>query len=497
MFYSKPYVAAEISNGGYFAAGGRPNDIYPGENTTYTFSNGTFVTVDNVALLKWDFAGANMNGIFVARYGSDGSTTPNRVAFPWDSAGYPEPIITSNDSVISGYYLSGDDLEDVAVLSVLSFEPDSVTEFQAVAQNFLVEAVRDGKKKLVVDLSANNGGLILLAYDLFRQLFPQTEQVGYTRYRENEILLSFANISKKLVPINFDPTKASDTQIRANEVSYNYLYDLNTTDQHFPSFDAKFGPFPYKGSNFTALQSWDLNDPLTTTDSRYGIGIEITGYGTRQNFQQPFATEDIILLYDGFCASTCTLFSDFMRNQGGVKSVAVGGRPSTDPIQGVGGVHGGLLATWENIYQQTQREMGLVNYPDPDYLLIQARRPDVSPMRYSSQAGLNIRDVILPNHVDDSLPAQFVVENADCRLFYTKDMITDVTNTWNAAANAAFNGGKCVTGSLSKRSSKSRRQRRQVPFGPKVERAKTVQVEKETVVKDASWRMRHGQKALE
>lgn len=296
MFYSKPYVAANISNGGYFAGGGRENYVYPGENTTYTFQNGTSITVDNVALLKWDFTGANTNEIFVARYESSGSNLQTEVSFPRDPADYPASVVTSKDLAVSGYYLTDDGLEDVAVLSVLSFEPESVAEFQAVVQTFLEDAVSDGKTKLVVDLSANNGGYILQAYDLYRQLFPQTEQVGYTRYRENDILLSFTNISRKLVPTDFDPDTASDTQIRAHELSYDYLYDLNTTDQHFPSFEAKFGPFPYKGSNFSALQSWDLNDPLTTVNSTYGFGIEITGYGTRTNFTQPFAAEDIILV---------------------------------------------------------------------------------------------------------------------------------------------------------------------------------------------------------
>jgi hypothetical protein len=50
------------------------------------------------------------------------------------------------------------------------------------------------------------------------------------------------------------------------------------------------------------------------------------------------------MLYDGYCASTCTIFSEFMRLQGGVKSIAYGGRPSADPsppiIQAVGGVKG-------------------------------------------------------------------------------------------------------------------------------------------------------------
>lgn len=75
-------------------------------------------------------------------------------------------------------------------------------------------------------------------------------------------------------------------------------------------------------------------------------GFDVTGYRSRRNFTQPFAAEDIILLYDGYCASTCTLFSEFLRVQAGIRSVTFGGRPELDEdgkvpiIQNYGGVKG-------------------------------------------------------------------------------------------------------------------------------------------------------------
>ncbi|KAF4626036.1 hypothetical protein G7Y89_g12127 [Cudoniella acicularis] len=487
MFYSKPQLAAKISNGGYFAGGGRPNMIYPGENTTYTFRNGTIVTYDNVALLKYDFSGANTNDIFQSRYGAQG-TSSGKVTFPFDSAGYPTPVVTSKDKVISGYYLA-DGLEDTAVLSVLSFEPSSVAEFQAVAQTFLADAVRDGKTKLVVDLSANNGGYILSGYDLFRQIFPQTQQIDYTRYRENDLLLAYAKGFAQLGDL--DPSTASRAEIIARQNSYDYRYDLDKTGQHFPSYEAKFNPNPYKGSNFTALQRWDLDNPLTTTDTTYGFGIEITGYGSRNNFTQPFAAKDVIMLSDGFCASTCGLFSDFMRNQGGVKSIVMGGRPSKRPMQAVGGVRGGLLITWSGLKSEYQRVVrGLSNFGS-------SLQPPDSAWSRASKAGLNIRDVILPNHVDDGLPAQFIVENADCRLFYTRDMILDVVNIWKAAAKAAFRGASCVVGGLPQPTAQSKMNSRPFQNGPPAQRPKAVEFTKETVTKDEAWLSRHGRKAFE
>lgn len=79
-----------------------------------------------------------------------------------------------------------------------------------------------------------------------------------------------------------------------------------------------------------------------------GVNIEITGYGSRANISQPFLAENIILLYDGACASTCSILSEMLRTQGGVKSIAMGGRPIAGPIQGIGGIEGAQSLRWQD-----------------------------------------------------------------------------------------------------------------------------------------------------
>lgn len=53
--------------------------------------------------------------------------------------------------MVSGYYLSGDSLNDITILDLLTFESDSPPEFQAITQDFIREAKAAGKTKLVVD----------------------------------------------------------------------------------------------------------------------------------------------------------------------------------------------------------------------------------------------------------------------------------------------------------------------------------------------------------
>jgi hypothetical protein len=295
MFYNKAYVAAHISNGGYFAQGGRTSNIYPGENTTYTFQNGTSVTVKNVALLRYDFTGATNNYVFINRYAGEGSPS-SQIKIPDAPAGYPTPVIATKDGTLTGHYLSGDDLDDVAVLCVLSFSPSSVVEYQAVAETFLADAKREGKKKLVVDLSANNGGFILSGYDLFRQIFPQTEQVGLTRFRNNKVQDKAVKINQKIVPKGFDPSIGAFEQVRAYEKSWDYRHDLDFDGKKFTSAEKKWEDHKVGPSNYSSLLQWDLNDPFLTTEGPVAFGTEITGYGNRTNFTQPFAAEDVIMV---------------------------------------------------------------------------------------------------------------------------------------------------------------------------------------------------------
>ncbi|CZS88174.1 uncharacterized protein RCO7_01140 [Rhynchosporium graminicola] len=446
---------------GYFALTGRYGYFYPGASTTLEFENGTTSTVENYAEVVGNLDGVTDGKSLYQRF----CTGPNRQAASSTSAevphdfeaeevqavktppnGYPTPQVISSDLQVSGYFLNGTGYEDVAVLGLLSFSPSSPLEFQSIIQTLISDAKAAGKTKLVIDLSSNGGGNILAGYDAFRQLFPQIVQDGFSRLREHDAFkVMSTGISRYAA--NFSTNSEDSKNYFTHGSVLNYRYDLNVTDNKFATYEDKFAPQKINGDEYTNLLRWDLNDPSTTTNPTWGVGATITGYGDRQNFTQPFAAEDIIMVYDGYCASTCTLFSDFMRVQAGVKSIAMGGRPNSSPIQGVGGTRGANNYQYEYIRllssvaleSATAEEQAnwtkIINYTD----LPQSRSTDCS---------VNVRDNILRAHIEDGTPAQFLHEPADCRLFYEPVMTSDVTSIWKRAADAAWGGRKCVAGAL-------------------------------------------------
>ncbi|KAI1380045.1 hypothetical protein F4677DRAFT_302727 [Hypoxylon crocopeplum] len=460
MFYEKAFVA-ENHNQGYFQTGGRVRYIYPGNITSFTFENGTVLDLPNLARLKGTWAGVVdgqsffdtfCSGALVNAQAAPTTTTASSATATPAAAtgvpvvGYPDPVIVASDSSISGYFIDQPGFEDVAVLVMLSFSPEDPVEFQSVAQDFYAAAAEAGKKKLVVDVQANGGGYIFLGYDGFRQLFPDIVQEGLGRWRQQPGFAAFSKVFSD-ISADFDPNTAPADVINAYESVFNWRYDLNITNGNFTSYEDKFAPHESGGDTFTNLMQWNFNDPLSTINSTFGFGTDITGYRTRQNFTRPFGgPENVVLLLDGYCASTCTLFSEFLRANAGVKSIAMGGRPTKEGlIQGVGGVKGSQSYGFADVYSQARTALRYTNDSD---IVDTLNTYTTYVVERSTAASLNVKDQILHANIEDGLPAQFVVEESDCRLWWTAPMIGDITELWKAAATAAFKGGKCAYGAI-------------------------------------------------
>jgi hypothetical protein len=270
MFYQKSSVAASNTKG-YFSAGGRVRYIYQGPNTTFTFANGSQLTTENMAAVKADMTGVVDGASYYAKFCVTTvvtiSPSSGSAAKSSDVVGYPDPVVTTSDGIVSGYYLTGEGFEDVAVISLLAFESDSIEEFQAATQQFIAGALAAGKKKLVIDFQGNGGGYILLGYDFFRQLFPQVVEDGFSRWKENDGFLAMAEIVSDRVA-GLDPYASGNLNLVSDwESWFNWRYDLNLTNGPFTSFEDKFTANVFENTPYTALMRWNLNDNLTTTNT--------------------------------------------------------------------------------------------------------------------------------------------------------------------------------------------------------------------------------------
>jgi hypothetical protein len=477
------YIPAQVSLGtsgtgtGTFSGSGRGRYVYPGPTTTYTFANGSTVTNHNFARVLANFSnittGADIyREIFAipaeayadalslatsttssattsATSNSTSSSTTSTQSTP--APGYPSPIVRQSNNLNSGYFLDQPGFEDVAVLAVPSFVglDTAEVEFQNVNSELIAAALAANKTKLIIDVSANGGGTILQGYDLFKQLFPSILPYGATRFRAHE---AFDILGQEYSAISANYPRSldqNDTIQNIESSAWNYRTDADINYEPFTSWPEKYGPHEFGPSNdtFTSIIRWNLSDVLTPDNSG---GIYVSGYLNRSNVTtQPFAAENIILVYDGYCASTCTIFSELMRQQAGVKTIALGGRPNYNEIQAVGGVKGTNDFPWSYILESVETAFSFANTTHREELNSTALGEYSQLPFYRSSAGpvVNSRDGIRQGDVKET-PLQFVYETADCRIFYTKEMVVDQSAVWRTVADTVWGGGDaCVAGS--------------------------------------------------
>jgi len=485
IFYSNAQASlGGLGSGpGTFTGNGRGRIVYPGPTTTLTFANGSTIINENFARVLVNLrnieSGSDMYHKFLVPQLEDhrnvsevfkerGEKENRTMRAPYDTGffrhphthetddalssqrrnrtvpamGYPSPIVRHTMNENGGYFLEGPEFEDVAILTVGSFAngPMPQTYFQKINSDFIAAALAAEKTKLIIDVSANGGGIILQGYDLFKQLFPSIHPYGATRLR------TVGDDTYHLGRIYSSSFNSSDSTLAQimDQSMFNYRNDLDSDDKKFTSFEQKYGHHRSSPAqdHFTSLIRWDLNDPRI---SQYG-GMSVTGYGKRSNItSQPFHSQNIILVTDGFCASTCAILSEFLRQEAGVQTISLGGRPAMHAMQAVGGTKGTTMFPWEQIYAYTHdgdkisREI-LHDGPSATGL----NKYSSLPLARAAHASVNARDGIRRNDSEQT-PYQFLYEPAHCRIFYTKQMVMDQSAVWKTVADTVWgDGNACI-----------------------------------------------------
>lgn len=133
-----------------------------------------------------------------------------------------------------------------------------------------------------------------------------------------------------------------------------------------------------------------------------------------------------------------------MHHQAGVKVVAIGGRPTTGPMQGMAAGRGARSYSLSVLGANIGFAQGLLastGSPDVNFLPNRTTANDV----YIVDAAVNLRDQV---RQDDETPLQFTCEAADCRIFWTPKTIFNYAALWQYSADAIWsNGSLCVSGS--------------------------------------------------
>ncbi|UNI19459.1 hypothetical protein JDV02_005641 [Purpureocillium takamizusanense] len=428
------------------------------DNHTVQFSNGTSrVTQNYVSFLPGvNFTDVDSGDAFHRKFELPPATVPNAKSedFPVASpiqkespvladASFPEPVAKHSKGSIAGYFLNGPGFEDTVVLSLLRFvpihlnEPFNFTDFVLEARDVVVKTVQKARKenrdKLLIDLSANIGGSIAMAADVYALLFPQAQFNNFGRLRATESL-------KLLAQADYSATR---------ELFNIPNFPLDQNNRTLGNASDFIGPYTVKGETVTAAYQFDRTKPEIPPN----FYVNAQGPGPAPIPEQPFKPENILIITDGTCASACTILTGLLTRNQGVRTVALGGRPLPYPMQAMGGVKGTLFTGFSSIHY-TFKQLASFASANPQmadvFKGLQGAIPsnETAPLLplIENSGGVNSRSDYTKEDLE-GYPVHFKYEAANCKLFYTRQMALDVSETWRRAATVAWKNGSCVPGS--------------------------------------------------
>lgn len=283
------------------------------------------------------------------------------------------------------------------------------------------------------------------------QLFPEVNRFQANNLRLSEGLVNLARLTAA-IPANFTPStkeeqEAFDALSGSSVVSNLIPGTIYTPDEQiFTTVDQLLAPVSLNGDMFTAYQQ----APLNQSDPSYNL----TGVGAKANPPpRVFDPENVVLFTDGTCGSTCTIFSYLMILQMGIKTTVIGGRPQTGIMQSIAGVEGAQVFAFNDITSDAKAIMALTPKEKREEIMNSqlgevakgyAIKRSTTP---KSAGAVNAKNAFSMS--DARTPLQFLWEPANCRIFYTHEMLSKPEVAWKRAVDATWNNPTqfCVEGS--------------------------------------------------
>ncbi|KAF4635118.1 hypothetical protein G7Y89_g2987 [Cudoniella acicularis] len=369
----------------------------------------------------------------------------------WSNVAYPacanvseEDLGTFGGGFVSGYFLSG---TNIAVLSIPSFEGSDAESFDSAIMDFITKSQQANMEKVVIDVQSNLGGEALLATDAFKRFFPNINPFQGSRLRAHPAADVMGTAITEYFQL-FNSTSSTYEDLITDEWVATTKINADT-NQLFTSWSEEFGPHSFDGDNFTATQRYNLTNTLfdSVAVDDTNDNFTVFGYGSNSasaNAVPAYAADDIIILTDAICDSSCTLFVEMMHHEAGVRVVVAGGRPVPGPMQGASGSRGARGYTTYELDTDIEYAQEILQYngsANPFFLPNRTTELNVD----VTYANINLRDQVREN---ETTPLQFAYEAADCRIFYTASTFYNYTALWQYAAEAIWTTPSlCVNGS--------------------------------------------------
>ncbi|CAG8703824.1 605_t:CDS:2, partial [Acaulospora colombiana] len=243
-----------------------------------------------------------------------------------------------------------------------------------------------GVKKVILDLTNNDGGYIIGAHYFNNLLFPQTDPYFETDFRVSE-----------LMRLSIQKSSSSDF------ITYPGIWVDPQTKKPFKDATKFIGNNIYTRGGVSGSYT-----------SRF-IGPK----GPSSKINLPWKAEDYVILTNGFCGSSCSFIATHLAEENNVATVSVGGLFNTP--MAYASFTGGQEYQLNSIIRELER-LGLSNNP-------------LAPSHLPISAGLNfvIREAYSRSDPNEVL--EFLYRPATKRLYYDSKSARDPSELWAQVAD--------------------------------------------------------------
>jgi len=248
---------------------------FDGYITEIKFANGTKRSYENFATTSQDWGQVHdgksfyenfCDGSISGLHGEETDWTPRlhdkRAINPEI---FPTAVVAAKSGAVAGYFLTGSGYDDVAVLKIMTFDPQNDEyglEFQATISEFLKTCIEEKKNNLILDLRENGGGQVQLMLDTFKQLFPHRNVWQGHRYRSHP---QYDLIGDAVSEIYTNETMHEyyeatwNGSINTHYRHWAYSHFLTAQGENFESWEEVKGPELFNGDNYTAAMRYNVS----------------------------------------------------------------------------------------------------------------------------------------------------------------------------------------------------------------------------------------------
>lgn len=218
---------------------------------------------------------------------------------------YPDnPDIVQPDlDIIGGGFLTGYFFEDIStgILSIPTFQlhDEHIITFAETVGDFISNATAKKVSSVIIDLSQNTGGAVLLAVNTFKQFFPHIDPFGGSRRRSHHS----GNVLGSAIDDFFDfldPTNETHVPyiqaLTGNEWVLSHERLNADTGKNFTSWAQYAGPKRDRDDDFSLTERFNLYDQ-DFLRSLFG-GFIPYGYGPHNPIitSQPWKPGNIVIV---------------------------------------------------------------------------------------------------------------------------------------------------------------------------------------------------------